>query len=57
MRKNAKYRFIPCWYEESSDEIFGKNWIYHIIFKLFLWFDIFILLKIELPIWIDENQQ
>jgi len=52
---NAKYRWIPCWYEESSDELFGKNWFYHILFLLYSWYDLVILNKEELDIQILDK--
>ena len=40
MFKNAKYRGIPCWYNEDIDELEGKNWLYNILIDINIWVDV-----------------
>lgn len=54
MMKNAKYRWIPCWFDEETHEIMGKNWYYDVLIELNIWFDFSVLKLDELPIWIED---
>jgi len=53
MFRNAKYRGIPCWFDESTNEIKGKNWLFDKLIEVNVWFDFEVLQIEELPIWVD----
>jgi hypothetical protein len=52
--KEAYYRSIPCYYDDDTHELHGRNWFYNILLDVTLWFDVEILQIEEFPIWIDE---
>ncbi len=52
-KRNATYRFIPCWFNPITDELIGKNKFYNFILGIMLWIDININEVDEFPIWIE----
>lgn len=53
--KKAYYRQIPAYFNESTNELEGRNWFYGILIDLNLWFDTYIVEVNEYPIWIEED--
>lgn len=53
-KRNARYRFIPCWWNPATDEITGKNWFYDFLIDVMLWIDINIVQVDEFPLWVEE---
>jgi hypothetical protein len=56
MFKRAKYRGIPCWYNEQTDELRTNNWLYGVLVNINLWVDFQLLGLEKLPIWIIEDE-
>ena len=55
MTKNARYRGIPCRYDNVSEEIEGNNWFYDILIEIMIWIDININQIEEFPIWVEVD--
>lgn len=55
--KKAKYRGIPCYYNEETEELGGRNWFYDILVSINIFLDYEIFLLDELPIWIDVDEK
>jgi hypothetical protein len=55
MIKKAKYRNIPCLYNNVNDELIGTNWFYNILLDIIIWIDINIFQIEEFPLWIEVD--
>lgn len=55
--KKAYYRRIPCYFNEETNEIIGRNKFYDILIDINIWFDYEILNLEELPVWIEEDNK
>lgn len=51
---HAKYYFIPCWYNQLTDEIWGKNTFWNILLNIVIWFDTTISQKEEFELWVED---
>lgn len=56
IKKNAKYRGIPCYFNVINNEIIGKNFFYEFLINIIIWFDINIFMVSEFPIWIEVDK-
>ena len=56
MIKSARYRGIPCWYDNITEEIKGKNLIYDLLIDIALYIDVNIIEVEEFPIWIEKEK-
>lgn len=54
MKKKAKYRSIPCYYDTETEELIGRNWFYDMLVEINIWLDLNIFNVDEFPIWIEE---
>lgn len=55
MRRNARYKRIPCWYDPVTDLLAGKNWFYDILVEIGIWYDVNIRQVEEFDIWVEVN--
>jgi len=51
----AFYRWIPCYFDEVTMELVGRNKFYDILVDINLWFDLKILQLDELPVWMEVD--
>lgn len=51
---NAKYYFIPCWYNSLIDEISGKNKFWDVLLDIAIWYDVDVLQKQEFSLWVED---
>lgn len=52
--KNAKYRGIPCLFDENTGEMKDINLFYSFLIDIAMWIDINIFEVEEFPIWIED---
>ena len=52
---NVHYRWIPCFFDETTHELMGRNWYYDILVSVSVWVDSELLGLDELPIWVDVD--
>lgn len=57
MKKKARYRAIPCFYDDVTDELIGRNWLYDILVSLNVWFDFEALKTEDLPLWVEADEE
>ena len=53
MIRKAKYRGIPCMFNDTTNELTASNWVYNKFIDLNLWIDTKLLVLDELPIWVE----
>lgn len=53
MIRNAHYRKIPCYFDDETNEIIGRNWIYDLLVDLNIWLDINVFDVEEFPILVE----
>jgi len=54
--KRAYYRSIPAWFDEETNELFGRNWFYDILININLWLDVNVFQIEEFPIYVEKDQ-
>lgn len=55
--KKAYYRSIPAWYDESTQEIKGRNWVCDILIDINIWLDVNVFMVDEFPIYIKDDEE
>lgn len=55
MKKNARYRSIPCWFDPSTGDLEGKNWLYSLLVDINIWLDINVFMVEEFPLWVEVD--
>ena len=53
--KNAYYRKIPCYFDDKTSELIGRNVYWELLLQMTLWFDVQIINIEEFPIYIEEE--
>lgn len=51
----AKYRFIPCFYNQFTEDIKGQNKMWDILLDIVLWIDVNIVGVEEFPMWVEDT--
>lgn len=54
MFKPATFHGIPCWFNEHSGELHGRNWFYDIFVVFNLWLDVHVFDVEDFQIWVDD---
>jgi hypothetical protein len=55
MFKRATYHDIPCWFNQKTGELHGRNWFYDLIVEFNLWLDVHVFEVDEFQIWIEDD--
>lgn len=54
MRK-AYYRWIPAYFDLTTNKLMGRNGFYDILLNISIWIDLNILNVEEIPVWFEED--
>lgn len=55
--KKAHYNGVPCYYDEETGELEGRNKFYDILVDIHLWFDINVFEVDSFEIWVDVEEE
>ena len=50
----AKYRFIPCIYNQLDDELHGANEFLDLLLSAVLWIDVNVFMVERFPLWVED---
>lgn len=56
MIRKAKYRGIPCMFNDATNELTAYNWVYNKLIDLNLWIDTRLLVLDEFPLWVEMTE-
>lgn len=54
--KKARYRGIPCLFNEDTYDLAATNWFYDIILDVFVWFDAVFVGEFRIEILPEDEQ-
>jgi len=55
--KNAYYRRIPCFFNENTSELTGRNKFYSFLLDCMIWIDIHVFNEEGFPIWVEQESE
>lgn len=53
---HAKYRFIPCWFNDFTNDVSGKNKMWNMLLGIVIWIDVNVVGVDEFPLWVEDSQ-
>ena len=57
MIRTAKYHGCKCYFDDETNELQGRNWLWDWLVSINLWLDLNVFGLEELPVWIDLTDE